>query len=149
MLVAFDLDGTLANINHRLEHVKNKPKCWEKFNEGIKDDLPYIPVVEALKSLRAAGNDIIYMSARQESCRAETEKWLVKNGISAENPQLYMRDDKDYREDSLVKEEMLEKVRLDFGKWPDMVFDDRRRVVDMWRRKGIFVFDCNQSGKDF
>lgn len=49
MLVAFDLDGTLANIDHRLHHVKNKPKCWVKFNEGIKDDLPNLLVVEGIK----------------------------------------------------------------------------------------------------
>jgi len=30
-----------------------------------------------------------------------------------------------------------------------MVFDDRKRVVDMWRRNGIWVFDCNQSGQEF
>ena len=150
MLVAFDLDGTLANIDHRLHHVKNKPKCWVKFNEGIKDDLPNLLVVEVLKSLRASGHDIIFMSARQESCREETEKWLVKNGISAENPLLlYMRDDKDYREDSLVKEEMLEQVRLDFGKWPDMMFDDRPRVVSMWKKLGVFVFDVYQGSEDF
>jgi hypothetical protein len=47
-----------------------------------------------------------------------------------------------------LKEKWL-KQAIKQGKEIEMVFDDRKKVVDMWRRNGIFCFDCNQSGKEF
>jgi hypothetical protein len=46
------------------------------------------------------------------------------------------------------KEKWLDEA-LAQGKTIDMVFDDRPRIVRMYRRRGIFVFDVNQSGKEF
>ncbi len=35
------------------------------------------------------------------------------------------------------------------GKKIEFFFDDRPKVVRMWRRRGVFVFDVNQSGREF
>ena len=29
------------------------------------------------------------------------------------------------------------------------VFDDRKSVVEMWKKLGLYVFDCNYRGVDF
>ncbi len=49
-----------------------------------------------------------------------------------------MRHQHDYREDSIVKEEMLYELIKLFGKI-DLAIDDRQSVVDMWRRNGIIT----------
>ena len=38
MLVVFDIDGTLAKIDHRLGFVRSKPKNWKAFDAGIPND---------------------------------------------------------------------------------------------------------------
>ena len=101
------------------------------------------------RALKDAGNDIVFASGRNERTRAATVAWLDANGFWSVDSHLYMRKANDFRSDDIVKQEILKEMISVWGCKPDMVFDDRKRVVDMWRRNGIWVFDCNQSGKDF
>ena len=150
MLVVFDIDGTLANIEHRLDYVRSKPKNWKAFDAGIPNDAVNPYVAEVFFALRNDGHDIIFASGRNERSRDATVDWLDRKGFwCADSSKLYMRKAEDFRSDDIVKQEILDEIVRDFGKKPDMVFDDRKRVVDMWRRNGIWVFDCNQSGQEF
>ena len=149
MLVVFDIDGTLANIEHRLDYVRSKPKNWKAFDAGIPNDAVNPHVAEVFHSLRDAGHDIVFASGRSERTRDATVAWLDANGFWAVSSHLYMRKADDFRSDDIVKREILDEIVADWGRKPDMVFDDRKRVVDMWRRNGIWVFDCNQSGEEF
>jgi hypothetical protein len=47
-----------------------------------------------------------------------------------------MRKKGDYRDDAVVKIELLQQIRAD-GFNPLIAFDDRNRVVDAWRANGI------------
>lgn len=77
---------------------------------------------------------VIVMSGRDEACRAETEQWLVDNGIQYDH--LFMRPEGDMRKDSIVKAELFdEHIRDNFD--VKFVLDDRQQVVDMWRSMGI------------
>ena len=49
---------------------------------------------------------------------------------------IYLRSDSDYRPDTEVKAQMLDKMKAE-GWNPELVFDDRTSVVDMWREKGL------------
>ena len=149
MLVVFDIDGTLANIEHRLDYVRSKPKNWKAFDAGIPNDKVNSPVAEIFWTLEETGaHDIVLASGRNERSRQATENWLLKNGLGHYD-KLYMRKADDFRNDSIVKREMLDEIIADYGKKPDMVFDDRPRVVNMWRDAGIFVFDVYQGKEDF
>jgi hypothetical protein len=149
MLIVFDIDGTLANIEHRLDYVRSKPKNWAAFDAGIPNDKVNLPVAEAFHALKAIGHTIIFASGRNERTRSETELWLIRNGFWGIGRKLYMRKADDFRGDDIVKREMLDQIIADFGKKPDMVFDDRPRVVRMWRDAGIFVFNVYQGEEDF
>ena len=85
MLVVFDIDGTLANIEHRLDYVRSKPKNWKAFDAGIPNDKLNEPVAEVLYSLRSAGsgnmNKIIFASGRNERSRSATIDWLKKYSL--------------------------------------------------------------------
>lgn len=146
MIVVFDIDGTLAKIDHRLHHIKKKPKDWASFDASISKDEVNEPVVEVYKHLYRADHIVLLASGRNERSRERTENWLFKHGIFYDK--LYMRPKMDYRCDSIVKKEILDQIIVDYGK-PDMVFDDRPRVVNMWRENGIFVFDVYQGKDDF
>lgn len=149
-LICFDLDGTLANIEHRLDYVRSKPKNWKAFDAGIPNDKVNEPVARIFLSMAASdyNNDIILASGRSERSRQATENWLELNGLGHYD-KLYMRKADDYRSDDVVKQEILNQIIVDYGKNPDMVFDDRPRVVRMWRDNGIFVFNVYQGEEDF
>lgn len=153
MLVVFDIDGTLANIEHRLDYVRSKPKNWKAFEAGIPNDKVNEPVAAIFRTFLTRvglGNavDIVLASGRNESSRQATENWLRSNGLVGWQ-KLYMRKADDFRCDSIVKDEFVDEIVADYGKLPDMWFDDRPRVVRAVRARGIFVFDVYQGEEDF
>jgi len=150
MIVVFDIDGTLANIEHRLDYVRSKPKNWKAFDAGIPNDKVNEPVAMVFKTLAESAwiSDIVLASGRSERVRQATEDWLYANNFTAWQ-KLYMRKADDFRSDDIVKQEILDEIIRDYGKKPDMVFDDRPRVVRMWRDNGIFVFNVYQGEEDF
>lgn len=148
MLVVFDIDGTLANIEHRLGYVRSKPKNWAAFDAGIPNDKVNAPVAAVFHQMVDAGHAVILASGRNERSRAATEQWLAENKLRGYQ-KLYMRKADDFRGDDIVKQEILDEIIRDYGKKPDMVFDDRPRVVRMWRDAGIFVFNVYQADEDF
>ena len=148
-VIVFDIDGTLALIEHRLHFIKNKPKNWKAFNKGIPMDILNSPVADVLfRMAYDLDNIMIIATGREETVRKDTEEWLNKYGILPHVEKVYMRNAKDYRDDGIVKAEFVEDITTNFGK-PVMWFDDRPRVVKAIRKMGIFVFDVFQGEKDF
>jgi hypothetical protein len=131
----FDIDGTLADCEWRRHYVENKPKNWEKFYEGVDKDPPIHHVVYLCKTL-GLGTAILLVTGRPERCRAKTKAWLVKHHLCHVVRELHMRKDGDFRADDIVKAELLAVIRAS-GWHPRMAFDDRDRVVAMWRANGV------------
>jgi len=148
MLVVFDIDGTLANIQHRLNHIQSTPKNWPAFDAGIPNDTVIKYVAEVFHSLSAAGSIIVLVSGRNERTREATVSWLTDKNLHTWD-KLYMRSADDFRSDDIVKREILDEIVREYGRKPDMVFEDRPRVIRMWRDEGIFVFNVYQGEEDF
>lgn len=133
----FDIDGTLANCNHRLRYLKVEPKNWKSFIDDAIYDTPHLDIVWLAKTFYALGHTILIVTGRGEESRTVTEIWLDKvAGLKGLYTTLYMREEKDYRDDFVVKKEILDHIRQQ-GMQPFMVFDDRDSVVKMWREQGI------------
>lgn len=149
-IVIFDIDGTLANGEHRQKYVRGKPgeKNWPAYMERLHLDTVHQHVYIMFRLLIANGTFNVYIvSGRDEPYREQTEKWLKDNGIEHYKA-LYMRPAKDYRSDDIIKEEIFNEH---FGDKKDRVlcvFDDRPRVIRMWRKIGIPVFNCG-TGEEF
>lgn len=126
----FDIDGTLADLSHRLHHIQKTPKDWDGFFAEVANDEPIRHVVQLCRRLGC----VVFASGRPERCRSDTEWWLLTH-LSHDGP-LYMRKDGDRRPDDIVKGDILDQIIAD-GFEPIMAFDDRDRVVAMWRERGI------------
>jgi phosphoglycolate phosphatase-like HAD superfamily hydrolase len=135
--VIFDVDGTLANIEHRRHWVQSKPKNWPAFNAAMKKDGIHQDVAYVFDIFKEAGHTMLIASGRGEEDREVTELWLFEAGLVYEK--LYMRPAKDYRPDNIIKMEILDQMRQD-GYNPHFVFDDRNQVVDAWRQAGLRCF---------
>lgn len=164
MDVIFDIDGTLANAEHRLHHIKDptywrgvppRPD-WDTFLSdelvGLDDAIPQTwAILEAF--LNNPGVRLIFITGRKESTRQMTVSWFSdkdcphragsawyweerqgSGGIVG--PVIYMRKNGDRRPSSTVKRELLNQARAD-GYNPTLVFEDRADDTAMWRSEGL------------
>jgi phosphoglycolate phosphatase-like HAD superfamily hydrolase len=129
----FDMDGTLTDTTHRQHLVRGPEKNFPAFEQSSHLDPPHAHIVELALILKKAGHVTVFVSARSEDVAMHTLLWLQEQGL--EGP-LYMRNAGDNRGDEIVKLELLAELRAD-GYEPIMVFDDRSKVVAMWRAAGI------------
>ena len=161
MRIVFDLDGTLADGSHRQHFLEGDKKDWNGFFEACDKDAPIWPAIETLVAFkRGFGRDgyrheIEIWSGRGEgkggSVRKKTLLWLRSFGLElfdyeAETSfsafraiNLRMRPHGDHTPDEILKKAWLDAARAQ-NREPHLIFDDRQKVVDMWRAEGIPCF---------
>ena len=118
--IIVDVDGTIALRNGR------DPFEWDKINT----DLPNLPLIEIISRLSSSGLFVVLVSGREQRFYDGTVKWAQR---FLNFPfELYCRADFDNRSDVIVKEEIYKK-HIEGVFEVVAVFDDRDRVVQMWR----------------
>ena len=141
--VIVDIDGTLADVTHRLHHIRGRRKSWESFFALMKDDRPVQEIVEQVRQL-AQDHDIYIVTGRPDDYREETLAWLALHCVPFKA--VYMRKASDHRPDDVVKQDILEKH---FEKENvALVIEDRPRVIRMWKRHGLKVQQAG-TGEEF
>lgn len=123
-----DIDGTVASC----EGIRS-PYDYSL----VRYDRPRGEVINLLYDRCAAGRKLIFMSGRPDinNVRADTEAWLDQHLWNLPYEVLLMRpSDRQQINDSIIKRDLFdENIR---GKYNiGLVFDDRDRVVDMWRQQ--------------
>jgi predicted secreted acid phosphatase len=146
MDIIVDIDGTVADCSHRRHWVRHNPKNWPAFNMSMHLDTPIDHVINVVRELFRNGHTIIFCSGRSDEYRDVSMNWISKHVI--DGCLLYMRPAKDNRPDDIIKSELLDRIIQD-GYNPTMVFDDRKKVCDMWIARGLFLFDVSQGNGDF
>jgi hypothetical protein len=94
VIAVFDIDGVLADATHRQHHVETRPKDWAAFFAEVGGDALLEHGRERLLDL-SADHEIVLLSGRPESTRADTMAWLSTQGIAASR--LILRPDGDHR----------------------------------------------------
>ena len=133
-LVVFDLDGTLADVEHRRHLIEKPNRRWDAFFAACPDDALIDAAALAFRAHEAAGHRVEVWSGRSDAVRAETEAWLAGHDLAP--ARLLMRPDRDYTPDDALKEAWLDRA----DPAPALVYDDRDKVVAMWRRRGVPCF---------
>lgn len=136
--IVFDIDGTLADLSHRLKWVQGEEKNWDKFYGEVEKDDVIEPVAQLFilySSFLVPRAKLICITGRPERTRKATLKWFREN-IGPVPDEIYMRKDHDFRPDTEIKKEWIEKLQKD-GYKIKMAFEDRDRVVKMYRDLGI------------
>ena len=145
----FDLDGTLALIDARRAKSTNVngKMDWDTFFDpnNIQLDLPNQPVIEMAKMLKEQGHSIVIFSGRSKVTKVATMEWLNKFGVPFDV--LKMRPDNNefkFMPDNKLKQHWLDQL------FPDKssilcIFDDRDKVVKMWRENGLTCMQVAQG----
>lgn len=143
MNVIFDLDGTLANIDHRTHFVRGDRPDWGGFFAACVNDIPVEHVIETFHAHISSGHRVRIWSGRSDIVRQETEAWLAASGIDPCYLE-HMRADGDNTPDVTLKRHWLQHA----DHRPDLVYDDRPRVVNMWRAEGVPCFQVAADWED-
>ncbi|WP_435109771.1 AAA family ATPase [Nocardiopsis synnemataformans] len=125
--VIVDVDGTVALHGDRSPYDESR----------VHEDRPNTAVVDVVRALAAAGNRVLFVSARTDACEAETRAWLERHvGVPIEA--LHMRKAGDFRKDYQVKADLFD-AHIRHAYAVACVVDDRQQVVRMWRSIGLTV----------
>ena len=143
LTVVFDVDGTIADVEHRRHFVNGNTmdgrtnNDWVSFRKETVNDTPVQWVCDIAKRFIAQGDEVAFFSARNESERDITEK-QISEWIGDGHKGVFLRPNDDFTPDDVFKSELADKF-IDMGGKIDLIFDDRQKVVDMWRDKGFTV----------
>jgi hypothetical protein len=130
----FDLDGTLANCEHRV-HLAREHR-WDEFHAKCAHDAVYDAEAALMRAWYAAGHGVAYSTGRTEPYRVLTRLWLKEHDL----PQaiLLMRAEDDRRPSTVTKAENLDRIKDYFGPGDSIAFimEDQDKLVAMWRAMG-------------
>ena len=145
-IVLCDIDGTVADIKHRLHYVKSEKKDWKGFFSNMEDDVVREEIKDLIIDHFNKGKTIIFLSGRPENYSRVTSEWLIKNGLGFAYT-IIMRKGNDKRPDDQTKRDLFNEY------FPDkevisMIYDDRPRVIRIWQELGLKVVDVG-FGVDF
>ena len=143
-IVVVDIDGTIAKVGDRLKYLQQEKKDWDAFYEHCDEDKPIDEMCLLVADLFVLGRNIVFCTGRRESVREKTRNWLTQNVFSTYDSELLMRKDGDWRHDTEVKPELLQKA----GITPDKVYfilEDRDSMVAKWRELGYRCLQVNDG----
>lgn len=142
-LYIFDLDGTLADGTHREHFITGDgKKDWAAYFAACGADALIRPVHNLMVRLQATGCEVRIWTGRCASTYMDTREWLARHHIHVP---LTMRNEGDRTQDDVLKERWLmalsdtDRARL------QATFEDRDRVVAMWRRNGVQCFQVREG----
>lgn len=133
----FDIDGTLSDHSHRINHAHNKD--WEKYNSLHILDNPIVDVCRLVDNLRKEYH-IIFLTGRPAKYLEPTVSWLDLNVFGGRKLpcHLIMRQEGNFKKSSEFKKDEYLKIKKHY----DIIgaFDDNEEVVQMFRQQGVTCF---------
>lgn len=144
--IIVDLDGTLALNKHRFHFIDKslgKKVDWNSYFNACDEDEPNTPVIETIKALKTNGFHVHIFSARGDIVREITIKWLNKFYVPFDK--LTLREMDSYTPDEELKKQWLLKYYPKYQTDVFCVFDDRNKVVNMWRSLGLTCFQVAEG----
>lgn len=128
-----DIDGTLADGDHRVHLVKGEKKDWPAYFALLSDDSPVSSVIHKVNDMFSS-HTVCLVSGRPDTYQRETLEWLKKHGVPYH--WLFMRPGSDKRPDTDIKSGFLKYMPKDKIA---LVLDDRPNVCRMWEENGLNV----------
>lgn len=171
-MIIFDLDA-LADDSHRRHYIDPNHilsgKGWKPdygaYNAACEGDCLIKPVAEVYEDMRfqrgVQKGDFQIWSSQCESTKYKTYEWLHKNNlffntlkmrpIGDDSPQeeLFEKWCNQYHLSLMPGIQPLSKDsphESSYMKSPiEMIFSSHKPTTEMFRKRGVFVFDCNQE----
>jgi len=138
-IILCDIDGTIANNDHRQHFLEGK-KDWDGFFSELINDEPIFPIINKVIEEYKAGKDIVFLTGRPEKYRYSTSLWL-KEYFDFELKVL-MRKNNDKNNKLKVKKEIFEsnfKVNQIL-----YCIDNDEELLKQWHEIGLKTINANE-----
>ena len=156
-----DIDGTLANLDHRLHYLEPNfdengtglPKDYYGFFRDVVKDAPFTVIFDAVRHLHLLGHTVIVLSGRPTTTGYDTSEWLESREFMTEGlpplpyQHLFMRQGGDHRPDNQAKQDIMQ-MMFDAGLRKGaikIIIDDRDSVCDVWRGMDLPLVQVNRG----
>jgi hydroxymethylpyrimidine pyrophosphatase-like HAD family hydrolase len=138
-IVLCDIDGTVANNDHR-QHLLKEFKDWDKFFLELKNDHPIFSIIDIVQRYYDDNKNICFITGRPERYRAETKEWLEQ--FFKFQFQLIMRKDGDARNKVEIKKELF---HTNFNSQEILIsIENDKLLCELWSSLGLEVIDVNK-----
>jgi len=137
--IILDIDGTLADVEHRRHFVEGKLKDWKSFFESMVTDTPNQWCVDIINAFRET-HTILLVTGRGDDYAEHTKEWLSEHKIHFDF--IFMRPAGNFDPDDEIKEAIYRKHIEEFYD-VNFIVDDRQKVVDKWRALGLVCLQCD------
>lgn len=130
-----DLDGTLANNDHREHLLPN----WNEFHKACDKDSPNVELIKAIQHWnKQDGVTMVFVTGRTglPEVKRNTIAWLEENGF--EDPWVEFRSPKSFIKNDVLKTLTFEKLMEKSGYHEDMqmvIIEDTPKVFETFRKK--------------
>jgi predicted kinase len=146
-VVIFDMDGTMADQTVRRQYIEGEHKDYDLYYNyvSILGDTPVGVVIDWCNACYADGLIVLVVSGRPADRASDaTVDWLRMYGVNYHR--LFMRPGGDFRDDDIIKQEILDKILKWINK-DQILFsvDDRPRIIRMWQLNGITCYDVGKG----
>lgn len=153
-IIIADLDGTIADDTERAENLAQITEehgrhmitdiDWKSYFQRCYEDKPIRNTIGLINSLQSAGWYIMILTSRCSSVKARTMDWLHQKGVFYDA--LVMRDHTDIgRGGSEFKKQVVQGLPEHFRRNVEVVLEDRKKLVDMWRDEGYTCYQVNEG----
>lgn len=130
-LAIVDIDGVVADVRHRLHHIRRSPKDWEAFFAEAVHDPPHAEGLAAVEQL-VPDHEVVFLTGRPRRLERATRGWLERHGLGGHR--LVMRPNGDRRPAAQVKVDLL--GSLADHREVAVVLDDDPMVLRAMERAG-------------
>lgn len=137
-IILCDIDGTIANNDHRQHFLEGK-KDWDGFFSELVNDLPIQIIIDKVIQEQSNGKEIVFLTGRPERYRYSTTLWL-KEYFDFEF-KLLMRADNDQRNKLIIKKELFEENFVNNKIF--LIIDNDKDLLKMWKDFGLTTLDAS------
>lgn len=140
-IILFDVDNTLADMDHRLPLIDGANPDWDAFEADCDQDPLIVPTAEILIAFQNLGHRIWLWTGRSDNVKAKTVHWLQVHALPYH--QLLMRPYGDMRPTEKVKREWLNHSPIP----KDQVlccYDDDPRIIKMLQEEGMHAYQVKR-----
>jgi phosphoglycolate phosphatase-like HAD superfamily hydrolase len=106
VIAVFDIDGVVADVRHRLHHLRGWGD-WSAFFDDAASD-PLLDEGARLVAALAGEHEIVWLTGRPEWLRSVTEDWLERHDLPGR--EVHLRPNRDYRPARVFKLDVLRRL---------------------------------------
>jgi hypothetical protein len=123
---------------------KRVQRRYDRFHHACVDDGVVEQVAYFYRLFVADPNaTVVVLSGRDAATFDKTAQWFQDNDLPLPD-ELILKQGDQMVPDTEQKARIADRLEAHYGKPIHMVFDDRDRVVAMWKARGTFVFNVDQ-----